>query len=347
MSENDPAVEKNGKLEHDQAKLQIGEIAMHATEQLVNQIPEISPERQSTFVEKNPDGTYYLFCGDDRNLTIESAEHLRQIGIEDPDTAIRYYGGIVGITRVYAVAFVLQHGIEALAALGDLFPDEVKEQKARITNSQKVLAGTHSAESNENDSASLNPESDSDIGCKYAAAVQTVTILNSEPDVITTGKSESTRLTGQDLTDQIAQANAQVANLYSKNGQTSFNLVRHDLIDLDGPVAIVAGSHAPIDEVVAVCNFYPNKVSNPRQANDSGVSFYNNDMTQVAEMIIRANPDADLDPRILLAVMDQDIRATREALASAEGKHAADLRLERYGTYEDAVAYLESIKVSV
>ena len=61
------------------------------------------------------------------------------------------------------------------------------------------------------------------------------------------------------------------------------------------------------------------KVSSPGVANAAEKPFYDNDVTAVAEMIMRAFPELRLNPRIILAAMDHDIRATRAALAAHEG----------------------------
>jgi hypothetical protein len=338
---------EHGQPSYEQAIHDIGAVAVHETEERVDTIPEISAERQATFVEKNPDGTYYLFCGDDRNLTEESAAKLRQEGIEDPDTAMRYYGGVVGVARVLAVALAVQYGADALNQYPGSFQDLIKDQEQRIAATQNVKPGAHSAESNEGSATELNSSSESGIGCAYGAGAQVITEISSNPDLIALGKAEAPRLSGENesMVDAIAQANQAVAAHFSEGGK-SFNLHRHDLEDLEAPIAILEGSHAPVDQTVVMYNYHVDKISNPRTANERGIPSYDNDLTQVAEALILANLELDLNPRILLDVMDQDIRSVREALASHEGKHAADLKIERYGDYEAAVAYLESIKAT-
>lgn len=319
---------------------------MHETEQQPTTTPEISAERESAFAEKNPDGTYYLFCGDDRNLTPESAEALSSPDTEHPDTAIRYYGGEVGPARVLAVAIAAQYGPEALQAYQGSFADFVQDQSSRISAALKVRLGVHSARDNEGNGSQLDGASEKGIGCAYAAGAQAVTQLSGSEALVNLGQAEERQLFGEGAgyVDRVAEANRAVESHFSQGGQVSFGLDRSDLQRLAAPVAILEGAHASVDQAVVVMNFHADKISNPRRANETNVPFYNNDVTQVAEMLIRANPDLNLDPRILLAVMDQDIRATREALASHEGKHADDLRVERYGDPQAAIAYLESIK---
>lgn len=340
------ASHEDGTTNHDLALQGMGAVAMHETEQQVTRTPEISAERESTFAEKNPEGTYYLFCGDDRNLTTESAEALAGTETEHPDTAIRYYGGEVGAARVLATAVAMQYGAEALQTYSGSFADFVKDQGQRISTVLKVQPGVHSAHDNEGNATHLDDDSEKGIGCAYAAGAQAVTNLSSSEALVDLAQTEEQQLFGANAgyVDRVAEANRAVESHFSHGGQVGFGLDRSSLQQLDAPVAILEGAHASVDQAVVVMNFHVDKISNPRRANETNVPFYNNDVTQVAEMLIRANPDLNLDPRTLLAVMDQDIRATREALASHEGKHADDLRVERYGDPEAAIAYLESIK---
>jgi hypothetical protein len=339
---------ENGVSEHDLALHGIGAVAMHETEQETIRTPEISAERQATFVEKNPEGTYYLFCGDDRDLTDESADTLRSPEVEDPNTAIRYYGGAIGLARIAATVIVAQYGPEALSKYEGSFEDFTKDQINRISSTSNVRVGVHSAEGSEGNTTHLDDASEKDIACAYAAGAQKVTQLNADPAIIELGKRETRELFGDDnqteLVDIIADANGTIEKYFSRSGEVSFNVDRNGLKNLDVPVAILRGSHAPVASTIVELNFHADKVSNPRTGREAGLKSYVNDITQAAEIVKKANSDLQLQPRLIVAAMLEDIRAVREALASSEGKHAEDLRVERYGSPEAAIAYLESLQ---
>ncbi len=106
---------------------------------------------------------------------------------------------------------------------------------------------------------------------------------------------------------------------------------------------ILSGAHKPASKVVVVQNFIPDKVSSPGVANAAEKPFYDNDVAAVAEMIMRAFPERQLSPRVMLAAMDHDIRATRAALAAHENLDASAMKVERYGNPAEALAYLEAI----
>jgi hypothetical protein len=325
--------------------IDLGAIAMapHELETVTETTPEISTELAATYVDKQPDQTYLVLCGDDRELTEESREELAKLDVADPDTAIRYYGGAIGVSKVTAVAVVAQHGPEILEQFDGGIGEFNAAINKRTEGTNNVILATHSAEANEGNPAVLASSSELGLGCAYGALEHAVADLNSDPAVLEVAKSDKQRLSGSaDSTtiETVAEANASFRDRFFKADK---GLSRDDFHTLGSPTGIVRGAHAKVADTSVVINFHPNKVSNPRAAAEIGQQSYNNDVTQVAEMILRANPELSLDPRVLLDTMITDIAATRAALASGEGLSADDLKLLRYGDYEEAVSYLESI----
>ncbi len=336
--------------DHDFTTNVMGAISVHETEQTHEQVltPEISAERQATFVDMIPGTTYLALCGDDRELTVESAEQLAEnYEVESPDTSLRYLGGVMGIARVAAVTIVAEHGIETLAKFGNSFVDFVSTTTKLVEATSNVKLAAHSARDNEGNGVAIDHESDMGLGCAYAHGIGTVTDLNSNRTIIDLTVVEQPKLLPKAplSLDQIAEANRLVGELFFGDDPNEFHLGRKDYQELDAPVGIVEGQHNLAADAVAVENFHIDKVSNPRMANKNGVPYYDNDVTQVAKMIMQAFGDIKLSPAVMFQVMDGDIRAVREALASGEGLHADSLKLERYGDPEAAIAYLESLDI--
>ena len=306
------------------------------------EVAEISELKEATFIEKDPSKTYWLACGDDRNATAESADNLNEAGVESIETAIRYYGALAGISRVLATTLVEQYGSEALEDLPDDFVELMKEVQSKVEGDGKVRMSMHTAESNEGNSTSFDAQSEQGVGCAYAAGAKVVTEINASSANKKLTSEEYLLVSGQeDPFDRIADANTVVADHYF--GGEAAGLSRRDYVEIGVPVEVLAGSHARADVATAVVNFKPDRISNPRHANEDSEPFYNNDVTQVAEMLIKAFPDHQLDPETLIKVMLSDIAATRTALAAQDNLQPTDLRLEVYGSYDEAVEYLQSV----
>lgn len=308
------------------------------------EVYEISELKEATFVEKDPKATYYLSCGDDRNLTEESGAALAELGVESPDLTIRYYGAAIGGSRVVLTTLAEQYGEDGFDGLPDSFTEAVDDFARRAESSSKVRMTVHSAEKNEASTAHFDTDSTNGLGCAYAGGVKVVTELNQDKSVQTLAAAEFTDMSGESVAqNSIASANRLVSERFFSDMQSG--LTRSDYTELGLPVAIHAGEHAHASEATVVVNFHADKVSNPRHANEEAVPYYDNDVTQMAEIILRAYPEYELDPETLLKVMINDIAATRQALASHDDLQASDLRLETYGSYHDAVAYLKALEI--
>lgn len=309
--------------------------------------PEISPELQATYEVKRPDIRYPIVCGDDREQTTESQEALQGVGVEQLDTQIRYFGGAAGIERVLALTLIASDHEEKLADLGSTHTDSIKTVIHAVQASSNVTPELHSAENNEGNAAAFDSEREEGVGCAYAASEAAVTTICAEDEAhyALTGEEAQQLYGNTTFIDDVRKANQRYKELRFGDGKPGLN--REDYDEIEAPVQILKGQHAPVDQTLVVINFQPDRVSNPAKAHELGKAFYNNDVTQVAEMLIRAFPEYDLDPELLLAVMDQDIRATRAALAHGAEGGAAALEVQRYGTPAEAIAYLHDVKESL
>lgn len=330
----------------------IGDTAMkalaHETENAII-IPETSPERQAAYHEKQPGEKYLYICSDDRGVTPENRALLLGLGVADPDTAIRYYGGTFGLSRVLAVTTVVQHGVEALGSDNINGFVATSQERIRAANPD-VVPTKHTAEANEGNPSRFNPGSEQGLGCAYAGSIGAVTGFNTDPAVQALAEHEVGAASG--AFDPITKANEQIVDALF-GGDANFQVTRRDYIELDdSPTVVLKGSHAkPIDDgdikAATVVLNYGQKISNSRQANEAKVPFYGCDVTQTAEILLRAFPELHLDPPLLLNVMEADIAATRKALVGGEGHAAEELKLERYGDREEAIAYLESLAATL
>lgn len=307
-------------------------------------VPEITPEIAVTYEDKNPGIRYEVGCGDDRPKTDASHATLQEAGHAPETTAmIRYYGAGAGLARVLGVTVAAQSP-EALSQYAGSFVDFTKEVVGRIEATSNIKVAMHSAESNEGNPATFNPASSEGLGCAYAANVGALANICASD----TGHAELTTTEGVSLLgdsvehELIKRANDSFGNHFFGKEYATTGLTRNDYVELGLPTQVLKGAHAKPADTFVVANFTAEKVSNPTRAAQEGRQFYDVDVTQAAEMLMRAFPELKLDPEILLAVMDQDIRATRVALA---GGNAADLELRRFGDPQTALTYLKSLQI--
>lgn len=309
---------------------------------------ELSAELQATYEQKQPTKPYALGCGDDRWLTPESRQWLRQ---QNPELGefteqIRYFGGIAGLTHVVAVAAIEQGRSEDIDALGETFPELMSAVRERLAERDPhMIPQLHSAVKNEGDSAHFQPDHDGPVGCAYGAGLGAVSRIALSDDHEQLSQQEVPDLFG-DVTppSNIELAKDLFVKRYYPNPAIS-GISREEFGAVGAPIQVLAGEHAAAKDTLVVINFHPDKVSNQAKAQATTTPFYNNDVTQVAETILRTFPEFDFDPETLLRIMDDDIRATRAALAGKDG--AAALQVRRYGTPNEAIDYLAAVKAGI
>lgn len=305
-------------------------------------IAHISPEREATFIDVDPSKKYAGFCADDRRPTAESEETNLSKGFSEE--YFRIFGGRYGVSKNTAVA-IASIDPAILSEYGGTFFEFDEEVAGRIESTSEVFFGKHSAEKNEENPIGLHLGSCKCMGCLYAANLGKVGLLNFED----AGVDELARIEQGVLfgdTDMLARIKAGNEGFMSGFGlDDKFSIDRNTAVADGSPVSILRDEHAGIDDgVVVVQNFNAGKISNPGKAIESKVPFYNNDVAAVGEMILKAFPELPLDPKILLGVMDHDIRATRAALAGLEGKSVGQMPLERHGSVDSALRLLSSVR---
>ncbi len=291
-------------------------------------------------------------CGDDRGLTPESLATLSErYGTEAEQ--VRCYGGIFGIARNVAAVLYAHGRNEAVDKFGNFMQLAEFVRDAFTEVQPTIIPSTHSADSNEGSPTDFAVDSEQSVGCLYAAGIKLVTEYNADGTIATAAGDEINRMAAGDASSPlqaVVTANQRVLDKFFAGDGPAIS--RGDMHELGVPIGILAGAHGSIrgDEVKAVLNFKPDKVSSATIANVSGEPFYCNDVTIVASLIAgivaRMSPDCMLDANKLLSTIIEDIAATREALAQHDpadvGLHVHDLIVERYGSYDEAVAYLTS-----
>lgn len=307
-------------------------------------IAHISPEREATFIDVDPTQEKFAgFCADDRQPTDESDATNKAQGF--PSEYFRYFGGRYGVSKTTAVGLAVSIDPKVLEEYGGTFLEFDEEVAKRIELTSGVVFGKHSAEKNEENPTDLHIGSCQCMGCLYAVNIGKVGVLNfDDGNVDQLAQTEQAALFGGvDMIDGIKTGNRAFMGHFGLDDK--FSIDRTTAIADGSPVSILQGEHAGIDDgVVVVQNFNAGRISNPGKAIEGKVPFYNNDVAAVGEMILKAFPELPLDPKILLGVMDHDIRATRAALAGLEGKSVDQMPLERYGSVDSALRLLSSVR---
>jgi hypothetical protein len=309
-------------------------------------MPELSPELAATYENKDPYTIYELGCGDDRAPTPESHAALVEEGADATEAMLRYYGGLAGVTRVLILTLLAQERRDLIdKEFSGSFVDVMKNVKSAVeAANNNVRLELHTAEASEGNPAYFDPNSQTDVGCAYAANVATIgAICATDPNHADLTQQESQSVYNTPLTASKVQVANDVLNATYFADPDVVGLTREDFTDVKAPIQVLKGGHADPNDTLVAINFTTDKLSNPTKAAAAGTPFYNNDVTQVAEMLIRTYPDFELDPTIMFAVMDQDIRATRAALT---GGDATALKQARIGDPEEAIAYLKSIQAN-
>lgn len=323
---------------------------MHDTDPTTNKnhlpMPELSPELAATYEMRDPKIIYELGCGDDRPPTQESLTTLAEKGTDPNEAMLRYYGGLTGVTRVLLLTLLAQGKREIIdSQFNGSFVDVMKNIKSDIEAKNKVRLALHTAEGNEGNPIQFDPTSENNVGCAYAANAATIAeICATDPTHAKLTQREGQLLGNtRSVAGNVQAANRALNDRYFTDTSVA-GLTRTDFTEMGVPIQVLRGAHAAAEDTLVVMNFSIDQLSNSTKAAATGRPFYNNDVTQVAEMLIRTYPEFKLDPTTLFAVMDQDIRATRAALT---GGNATELEQARIGNPEDAIAYLESVQASL
>lgn len=306
-------------------------------------VPEIDEQLQTIYEDK-PAGPVICGCGDDRTCTHASSRVIEQeFGPPAEGAIMRYFGGQLGGARIVLVTLAAQYGEKGLADfMGRDFIDIAADFGQRAKDRANVIFAVHSSTGSEANEAGLNAGSTEPVGCAYASLLGGVSAGTFSEAVRHNSLVECPGIFGTDINleiERVCSANRLfVTNILS--GRHNYSVGRQDYARAKAPVMLLDGSHADNRRTLAVDNFRPDKISNPTAAHNIGRPFYNNDITQVAEVIIKSYPEYKFDPLTLLLAMDIDVRSTRAALA---GGDPAALQLQRYGDARVALDYLSNL----
>lgn len=313
----------------------------------VNTMPEVSEAIKITFINRRD--PILLACGDDRGFTPESAETLKKNDMPIDSAYLRLFGGKYGAARTLLVASTAQYGrktAEELVRPGFLaYCDEV----AQRAKEHGLVMISHSSEGAEGNPANLDTNAHTHIGCAYGAGIGAVSHLNAaNPLSINTAKHESNTLFGRPPQfvnfDDLAVANKEASQAAFGDDYERFKITRQDLVATNTPVMVLKGDHAATEAAVHVLNMTTDQVSDANEAVARGLHYYDNDIVQVAEVLMKSFSELRLDPEILLNTMILDAAATRTALASGDGPaDPTRIATQRLGSGQEALNYLSAL----
>ncbi|HKU18068.1 MAG TPA: hypothetical protein VJP80_02230 [Candidatus Saccharimonadales bacterium] len=305
-------------------------------------IPLIADEqwrdREETFGELPRDENHLVVCSDERLMTAESRRRLEEhSGIQPNVLYSRDFGGIHGIAADAAVAIVAQTGsTEVIEPFTGDFEGFVAQTMSlfRAANEHAaegrgiVVPVDHSDEHNDH-ADTLDMDAETGLGCLYDKKIGTALLLEASNEAVqAVGRSEFQRTFGDAAVyDHVVEAAGKVYEvLFGSDPETT--VTRNDIARLSGLddqgkpyVAILAGDHAPVDEVVEIANYVPESSAAPSTELPAFVT----DMTDVTRATIEAyhRLGIELDPRYLFGAKIVKRAAVRAALAGGDPERMA------------------------
>lgn len=310
-------------------------------------MPEVSEEIKNTFTKI--EYPLVLGCGDDRGCTDESAAALTALGLPMDRAFARLFGGKFGAANILAVAATAQHGPDFVQhRLGTDFY-ALSEELSQRAKQHGVYMLTHSAQSNEDNPAQINRNSEKAVGCARIAALGQVNDIAANNQLaIRVGEADAEAIFGNLETTisfpELAEKFAQTSNLFYGDNPKSFAIDRGVIIKTNTQAMVLKGSHARSEQAKHVINLEWDELSDANEASARQIYYYNNDVVVVAAALIKSYPELELDPNILINTMLLDAAATRTALAAGDGTPDPQ-RIEslRNGGGREALTYLHSL----
>lgn len=310
-------------------------------------MPEVGPAIAETFTDLKDSDPLVIGCGDDRAATEASLKYLTSQGIPVEAAFGRIFGGVYGLANAALITLAIQRGPVAMRQeLGASFKDYAG-RFAEAARPHNFYLLTHSSTDAEGDHAHLNEDSPNPLACARAVGLGPVNHLcGANQLVIAEAEAESVSLFGRTPSNRSFDRVISGVNAVRETLGDDATISRGDVISTGLGAMVLDGAHALTGQVDHVVNLRTDKISNPSQANNRGVFYYDSDLTQAARIILKTKPDYQLDPLILLDVLILDEVATRAALAKSTGGQAYDPRLirsYRYGDPTAALDYLASV----
>lgn len=288
--------------------------------------PEFIEERARFYVDRTGKKVL-LGCGDDRNITPQSAAvlHARYPDVlAAQDGIASVFGAVAGIAKNAVIAGVAQYGpnfVKKIGGFAGAFQTAVTGM--RNDNSETALVSTmHSAEGSEGNAAQFNSEAESDVACAYAMGVgATSSLLVHKTDSLIrdVARADQTAIFGDDEpVDKLLRAH-QVFLSDGSNGQGDKLVVdRSDYAASKLPVMILAGSHTAAKSSGLINNFQFHAVRNSTAANNAGKAFYSQDLADVTAAALWAFSEYKLDAELLMRAFVLDSTPVRAVLAAGD-----------------------------
>jgi hypothetical protein len=307
-------------------------------------------DREPSFVELDPDTPHLIVCSDERKLTDQSIENLARRYNLDPNQGYsRDFGGLTGQMHDAAVVLCAQGMPNILNAFAGKPLELSKTVKGFFTEKHSLsLPIDHSAEHNEHNGSSLDFGADGGLGCAFDALFGAIMSIEAEnTEVQDEGREEYRRTVNADTTiydKVVAGATSSFAILCNNNA--NFGFTRQDLqqtadkdADSKPVVAILAGNHVAVSDVVEIANYIQDSASLPSKALESNAPAFVTDMTDTTLALARVykQQGIELDPEFLFATKILKRAAVRFALA---GNQARTMATTTRGDAKQALAYI-------
>lgn len=308
-------------------------------------VPQLeSPLVQRNFTERNPEVVSVLGCGDERLIAIGAIALLsEQLGIEFDGNFLRSFGGAAQLPNLVLRSLAI-NGVDVR---NKDYADLDRGLRQRLLTEANIIGLDHTAIQNEDlafGELGFNPDSSKDLACARLGAHGLVTDLAVyDKNVHDKSMQVQGALFGDDFIHEqvlggLKASSNQDTGLASNLGNLS--LGRDYVAEIGSPVMLLRGSHASPEKARICINFETNTISHPDEET------FVVDATQVTEALMRALPEFDLDPRVIMSLFIHDVCATSAALAgSATGNMSPNtIQLVRNGDPRQAMAYLMAQK---
>jgi hypothetical protein len=296
-------------------------------------------EREKHFVDIDTLTQIAVGCGDERCVCKNSLKGLES---EDGNLEhfIRCYGGPFGLahTLMLNIANVKEPNNIGIRNSLSSHKSAVGLVISRLTEAGMVPM-LHSDNSSEGGTV-FNGDSDNpDVGCAFAKKLGIITDLMNRDYVVEASKEYINSQNGNPSEiESIMHAKWQMVE---QGVDENFNYNRADFCELVNNVAVLDGPHKDAEDTALVLN-YTNKVSRPTPDKP----FYDVDVKQVAEILIKLFPEIDFDANTLLSSIELQSITTAHALALGtrkEGSNLEMLALEVYGDRMQALLEIQQL----
>jgi hypothetical protein len=278
-------------------------------------------------------------CGDERHATPETMHMMNKDiqGNVERDGYARWFGGLAGMAEVFALTIVAQHGIGALSQFGETFGDLMAFIDERTRERTNIVPYNHGE-------------------CAFIQNEGVITYkAGHATNVLERSRRHQDSFFGEDVPQftRIITSASTVAAVYGSdpidvNGVTmprDLGITEQNMSLSREPMHLV-GHHVELDRTGIDLNYIPRTVGNlfriwqPRGMGGLGIGRFGGEPVILAENLMKAVPEAQLDPALLLRVIDHLAIVTGDEL---EVNLGGTLKISRRGTAKEAIAYLQQV----